>query len=245
MHTVIRILITALTFTIGFADTDLVDPADTLRTVVAADPVDPPRTVVTADAVAPGPQASASLAPQVSVTGADPASEAMVDLAVAAFVDNGLALPDLDIRVHDDKRGCKGNQGLFKMGDGIGVVDICFPSEFLVLHEIGHAWARLNLDDHDREAFVALVDAPAWAGADHAWHDRGTEIAANTLAHGLLSEPLDSRGHRARELERFTALTGIESPRLAAFENADLPTTELTDAERQNLESYAAWRSGS
>jgi hypothetical protein len=224
MHTVLRILITVLALTTGFADPGLFDAPDT---------------------VAAGPHASASLAPQVKVTGAAAAADATVGLAVAAFVDNGLALPDLDIRFHDDKRGCKGNQGLFKVVDGIGVIDLCSSSEFVILHEIGHAWARLNLDDHDRDAFVELVDSPAWSGHDHAWHKRGTEVAANTLAHGLLSEPLESRSHRARELDRFAVLTGIESPRLAAFDDADLPGTELLDDERQNLGAYAAWRAGS
>ena len=76
------------------------------------------------------------------------------------------------------------------------------------------------------------------------WRQRGQEITANTLAHGLLSTRLESASHHALDFERFEALTGIPSPRLAELEpQADTTTAPvMSETERTRLAAYAAWR---
>ena len=79
---------------------------------------------------------------------------------------------------------------------------------------------------------------------DVVWRQRGQEITANTLAHGLLSTRLESVSHHALDFERFEALTGIPSPRLAELEpQADTTTAPvMSESERTRLAAYAAWR---
>lgn len=102
------------------------------------------------------------------------------------------------------------------------IIDLCFQREFLALHELGHAWERFNLDDEARDRFRELVGSPPWRKSDIAHNRQGVEIAANTLAHGLLSEPVQPGQHRDREFARFEVLTGSQSPRLAEIPPRDL-----------------------
>lgn len=195
-----------------------------------------------APAAAPVAAAPVRTQPAVRTIGGGPAEQALVEAAVEAFEEHGLALPDLEVRFHDSSEGCNGHQGRFREIDGRGVIDLCQVSEFLVLHEIGHAWTHVNMDAAEQARFAELTGSPSWAAAADAWHKRGTEVAANAIAHGLLSTPLDSPDQRARELGQFTALTGLASPRATAA--AEVPPTEATLAtdELQHRSAYAAWQ---
>lgn len=158
--------------------------------------------------------AGAETRPEVTFAGGGDAERALVMAAVDRFTAVGLDLPDLEIRIHPDTDGCGGKQGLFQARGEIGVVDLCFSREFLVLHELGHAWEHFALDDRDRADFLEVSGFETWQSRDVPWSRRGIERAADAIAHGLLSAPLGERQHREREFDRFALLTGFTTPRL-------------------------------
>jgi hypothetical protein len=152
--------------------------------------------------------------PEVTLVGGGDAERALVLAAVDRFASVGLDLPDLVIRMHPDTHGCGGKQGLFQARADIGVIDLCFSREFLVLHELGHAWEHFALDDRDRAGFLRATGFETWRSRDVPWSRRGIERVADSIAHGLLSAPLATPHHRDREFERFALLTGFTTPRL-------------------------------
>jgi hypothetical protein len=56
------------------------------------------------------------------------------------------------------------------------------------LHELAHAWIDDHVSTDTRKAFLELAGLESWASADVAWGDRGVELAASTMAWGLLDE---------------------------------------------------------
>ena len=186
-----------------------------------------------------------SLEPAVSLTGGTPAHRDTVLAAIDRFGRAGLELPDLDIYLDDDQADCLGYQGYFTAEGTTGVIHLCFPGEFLALHELGHAWEHFNLDDAARDRFEAFSGALAWDSQDVAWGRRASEIAATTIAHGLLSVPLSSAEGRTKEFDRFEALTNVVTPRLAEIVPETEPVQVMTDDERSRAAAYAEWRSTS
>jgi hypothetical protein len=187
---------------------------------------------------------SVTRTPSVVIDGGTPEHQQTVNDAVARYLSIGLALPDLRVQIHagGGKAACEGFQGVFRPDGGVAVIDLCFPGEFLVLHELGHAWERFNLDDRQRAAFERLTGLTTWRSTDVAWHDRAAERAANTLAHGLLSTPLESTRYHESDFELFEALTGKVTPRLAEIEVPDTTVAALDDEERTRLAAYSEWR---
>lgn len=163
--------------------------------------------------------AAVSLEPSISfVDGTDTERQTVLD-AAERFNTVGLALPDLTVRIHADNTGCDGHMGLFHHNDGQPAIDLCFDREFLALHELAHAWEHYNLNNEARERFVVHVGAPTWDSSTVHHHDRGIEIAADAVAHGLLSAPLTTGQNREREFANFQVLTGMTTPRLDGLEN--------------------------
>ena len=54
------------------------------------------------------------------------------------------------------------------------------------LHELAHAWIDDHVSADTRKDFLELAGLESWASADVAWGDRGVELAACTMAWGLL-----------------------------------------------------------
>ncbi len=54
------------------------------------------------------------------------------------------------------------------------------------LHELAHAWIDDHVSTDMRKAFLELAGLESWASADVPWGDRGVELAASTMAWGLL-----------------------------------------------------------
>jgi len=190
----------------------------------------------------PSPSAAAipimSLNPSISFEGgSDSARHTVVD-AVEQYRSAGLILPDLMVRIHPDNGGCDGKQGLFHHNGGSPIIDLCFDREFLILHELGHAWEHFNINDQARLDFQRLIGAVTWDSQAVSHGRRGIEIAADSLAHGLLSTPLECGQTREREFERFAALTGITTPRLPRAALCDGPASDIS----AGLAAYANWR---
>ncbi|MEO6653732.1 MAG: hypothetical protein ABIP17_13860 [Ilumatobacteraceae bacterium] len=186
------------------------------------------------------------VAPVVSINGGSEEHRRTVLDAVARFAATGLTLPDLDIRLHHGKLGCQGKQGLFHRGGAVGVIDLCYPGEFLTLHELGHAWEDLNLDDDDRLVFMQLTGAPTWRSTDVTWRKRGAERAANVIANGLLSLPLETVESHTVWFAQFEELTGITSPRVNEVRPSSQPSNPTRTAEQASpMAAFATWRAAS
>ena len=185
---------------------------------------------------------SVSADPLVSIVEGSPDRRQTVIDAVERFLASGLALPELEVHFHVDNTGCAGKQGLFHPSGDIAVIDLCYPGEFLALHELGHAWEHFNLDDQARSNFQKLTGATTWRSPDVVWRRRGAEQAANTLAHGLLSVPLASIQYRSLEFVWFEALTGIPTPRLAEIQPSDDPVPVPSAEQLDRAAAYYKWR---
>jgi hypothetical protein len=180
--------------------------------------------------------------PSITFVGGAADRRETVVVAVARFVESGLALPDLEVHLHEGRESCRDLQGMFRPSGDKAVIDLCYEGEFLALHELGHAWEHFNLGADDRARFEQLTGATTWRSTEVVWGRRGAEITANTLAHGLLSTRLHSAAQHAVDFERFLALTGIPSPRLAELEPETDAAPVMSDTERVRLAAYSAWR---
>jgi hypothetical protein len=152
-----------------------------------------------------------------SVYGSDERSRAQIAHADTAFRAAGLGLPNLEIHVHENFTGCDGWAGLFNR-DGSGTrVDLCSGTQFTVLHEFAHAWEYRHVDDSARDEFLKLHGLDAWRGHQIPWARRGAEVAAETVAKGLLDRALPEwQCGEALVLDAgFSILTGYRSPRFA------------------------------
>lgn len=128
----------------------------------------------------------------------------------------GLALPSLDVFVHDTKVGCDDHDGLYTPGAGPGRIDICTDAAFIILHELGHAWEYNSAADSARKGLMEELDLVAWSGDSIPYRQRGQEVAANLIAWGLVERSLTPAEVRtnADRLARFVAFTGATSPRI-------------------------------
>ena len=152
------------------------------------------------------------------VHGSDERSHEQIADADAAFRIAGLKLPGLEIHVHENYEGCDGFAGQFSR-DGSGLrVDFCSGNSFTVLHEFAHAWEYHNVDDMTRDALLEMHGLEAWRGRDIPWEERGVEVAAETIAKGLLKRAFPEwQCEEVELLDRgFRLLTGRSSPRFVA-----------------------------
>lgn len=142
------------------------------------------------------------------IAGGTEAQQAIVEWALGRYGEAGLDLPGLKIVIYDDERGCGGHKGLFHAVEM--AIDLCTDSPFYALHEIAHAWEHTAMTDTGRDAFMAELGAEVWNDADQAWRTRPVEIVANTIAWGLLDDPLSDGEARlaAEQLGRYHSITG-------------------------------------
>jgi hypothetical protein len=148
------------------------------------------------------------------IYGADPELTAVVEAAIDRFNTTGLALPPLRIYTYRTTDGCQSNSGLFN-GDGSATrIDLCTRGNYLILHELAHAWEHHTLSDTTRQAFLDRTGLGGWNDSNLDWEDRGIEAAAQVIAWGLLDTPITNAEAFGEELQQFKLLTGINSPRL-------------------------------
>ena len=126
------------------------------------------------------------------------------------------ALPPLENRIHEEG-GCRGHSGLFRTGPERWQIDLCEVTPWVILHEMGHAWTALHLTDQQRREFSRRWGLESWHDPDTPWRLRGAEHAADTIAWGLLEEPVGCHlpnGPIAHRLQAFRQLTAVDSPRV-------------------------------
>lgn len=116
----------------------------------------------------------------------------VVDWALVLFEAAELPLPSVHFVAFPEYEPCRGRSGIARHDDQGSEITLCGERigpayDWLVLHELAHAYERHGLDDARREAFLELRALPAWREGD--WHDRGAEHAAEIIAWGLIDRP--------------------------------------------------------
>jgi hypothetical protein len=157
---------------------------------------------------------------QITYTAVPPAQVALLDWALDLFADAGLALPPIDVVGHRTDQPCRGRTGMHRFEDGRSRIDLCTADagpveEFVVLHELAHAWDRNALTSARREAFLALRGLEVWRDDDpDRWHELGAEHAAEILVWGLMDRPVRIVRLEANScadlLAGYRVLTGAE-----------------------------------
>jgi hypothetical protein len=143
----------------------------------------------------------------------DRASRSRLDEAVARFARAGLLLPDVSVGFSDSDDACRGHLGLFDPNSTPWRVDVCSDLEFVLTHELAHAWAAANLDESQRAAYVAYRQLAAWNDPDLHWRERGAEDAAFVMQQVLMAEHVrqDSSVWTER-VDAYEQLTGGSPP---------------------------------
>ena len=95
--------------------------------------------------------------PPVTIHDADGETATLIERAVARYEEAGFELPNLEFFVHtdEDRASCDGYMGLWHRGGRADRIDVCVAVEWLILHEIAHAWDSHVVDDTTRTAFMA------------------------------------------------------------------------------------------
>ncbi len=143
----------------------------------------------------------------------------MATWAIGLFDEAGLALPPMGFEYHgDDTTACSGRRGAHHRADGGSFIDICTSdvgpvTSFLILHEMAHAWASVDLSEQRRDAFKSLRGWTDWSNhAEIAWYDNGAEQAAEIMVWGLIDRPVGIvtiNDHSCEDLDAgYRALTG-------------------------------------
>ena len=92
-------------------------------------------------------------------------------------------------------------------------IDVCSDLDFVVPHELAHAWAAANLDDDDRARYVDARGLTNWADTRVPWEERGTEDAAFMIQQNLRAIDLDvSSAAWSERIRAYEVLTGMTSP---------------------------------
>lgn len=115
--------------------------------------------------------------------------------ALRLFDEADLVLPPLDVVAHSGTKPCEGRHGSASYHPNHVVIDLCgtltgAPLEFLLLHELAHAWAEYAIDEATRRDFLADRGLESWRDRDVAWHERGTEHAAEIVVWALMDRPV-------------------------------------------------------
>ncbi len=181
-----------------------------------------PTAAVTADETPTTPPVS--LRPNIVVTDPTLENNARVAEAVDRFIANGLALPDLDIAFFDDSSSCDDALGRFQRQHSPWRIKICSDLDFVITHELAHAWENANLSDKERNEYLELRGLDAWNDPASDRNERGTEDAAFVIQKSLMTtNPPDSATWRDR-IEAFERLTNPThfpvDPHSAVIENA-------------------------
>lgn len=128
----------------------------------------------------------AAVGPTVDSLTADQAR--IVASAEGRFVEAGLQPPTVSYRFYDDLPDCGWRRGLYY--PKIGLVELCTNLEKVVLHEMAHAWAEVNMTAADKAAFLARRGLSTWASKEYPWEERGAEQVAEIITWGLARDNL-------------------------------------------------------
>ncbi|MET0910901.1 MAG: hypothetical protein ABWZ99_15655 [Ilumatobacteraceae bacterium] len=157
--------------------------------------------------------------PAVDLVDMPPEFAAAATWSTELFAQAELVLPPLRYMFHgDDTEPCSGRPGMHHPVDGVNVIEICTSEmsnamQGTILHETAHAWLDHTLTDQRKAAFQRLRGWTYWRDYDRAaWHENGTEQAAEIMVWGLIDRPLAMiriNQHSCDELDAgYRTLTG-------------------------------------
>ncbi len=151
---------------------------------------------------------------QISPPGPDysAAQQARINAAIATFTAQGLELPKLEIRFSDDESNCRGRGGLFEPKYSPWRISICAVEDYVMVHELAHAWVESNLHHQEKTAYLSRKGLPSWNDPSHSWNERGGEHAAFIVQTNLSTQTArNSRAWRSRVAD-YEFLTSKRSP---------------------------------
>lgn len=227
VHTLLVIVLVPL----GLVTTERTTPAETAPAGTVPSYHSP--TIEPADQVAAEDEHHVSLTPAVTVVGADAGQRDLLDRALASFRENGLALPDVEVRYSDDEADCGGHLGLFQKKYTPWRLLVCSDFTYIPYHELAHAWEAANVDDATRARYIEARGLTNWNAAASKWAERGVEDAARMIQLNLMVTHVQPELPIWQErLEAYELLVGRPSPVL------DLPEEKPrvprdADARRQ------------
>jgi hypothetical protein len=210
-------IVTAIVVPVG-AGVDAGDPVELPEAPAAVAPA-----AATASPVGMAPAAAevsvervtVGLTPTVAVRNADVDERLRVDEALARFRRSGLRLPDVEIVFHDDPVECSGHDGRFQRQFTPWRLLVCSEAEYVVTHELAHAWEAANLGAAARQAYVESRGLAGWDSAELSWRERGVEDVAIVMQQNLMAGWVDLASPRWMErTDAFEELTGRRSPAL-------------------------------
>lgn len=129
-----------------------------------------------------------SLQPSVEVSGGSEAAIVRLHDALAQFASREMLLPDLEVRFSNDDADCGGNLGIFQRRYSPWRVVVCSELEFVVTHELAHAWEAANLTSVDRDKYLGLRGLTSWSSHELPWKERGEEDAAFVVSKVLMAD---------------------------------------------------------
>jgi hypothetical protein len=153
--------------------------------------------------------------PRAAVTAHNAGADQLAILgeALSRFRDNGLDLPELDVWFSDDRTACKGNYGLFQAGYEPKRITVCTDFDFILTHELAHAWIDAHVDETVRVAYTEARQLESWNDPDIDWYGRATEDAAKTIQQNLMApNPPPGSARRQERIAAYELLTGGASP---------------------------------
>lgn len=154
----------------------------------------------------------------IMITGGTAEQRELASWAITRFEAAGLELPPVMIRFNAGGNGCDGHLG-YSRDD---VVDVCSTlvnamSRRIVLHELAHAWAAVNVTGAARERFLRLRGLDVWNDVAVPWNERGFEHAAEivgwAIGERILTPTLPNVAPK-QLAEAYRELTGDPLPTL-------------------------------
>jgi len=136
-----------------------------------------------------------AIAGPVTYSGFDREGAMLVESAVARFRTAGLELPLTHVRRVSFGDRCQ-PRGQAVNSWPIKIAKICTVSEDVIVHELAHAWAYVNLDSIDRHQFALRRGTPTWRSREHPWMDRASEHAADIMTWYLYWSETDGGPYR-------------------------------------------------
>jgi hypothetical protein len=133
--------------------------------------------------------------------------------AIRRFLDAGLVLPSLEIHFEDECRQRFGSHGRFltPSPEPPWRIEVCSCAVYL--HELAHAWERLNLTERDRPRAMGLLGVDSWTGPDIPWAQRGEEVLAHLIAR-VLGQVVNNHpsAEQLTDYHHFEQITGVPPP---------------------------------
>lgn len=121
-----------------------------------------------------------ALAGPVTSSGFTSEGREIVRSAVARFEAAGLELPLTHLRQVSFGERCK-PRGKAVDSWPVKFAQICVVDEEVVIHELAHSWAFVNLNGAERLDFAVRRGTPTWRSREHPWMDRASEHAADII----------------------------------------------------------------